>query len=318
MEAKTDMGANPIKKHKVLFNNKKKQQAFLFLLAAPFLIQVIIFNYVPLWGWLMAFVDYSPGVKIFQSQFVGLRQFEAIFSGGSEFLMVMRNTLVLGFLSLLVIPFSVLLSILITECRGTFFKKFVQTATSLPNFISWVIAYSIFFNFLSLEDGFINVILLKLNIVGAPIEFLTSEKLVWPIQTFITLWKGVGWSAIIFISAIAGIDQELYQAAYVDGAGRFKRIMNITVPGIMPTLVVIMLLSVGSILSSGFEQYYMFHNGMVHNYIEILDTYTYRLGIAQGDYSFATAVGIFKTVVSVLLLVFVNGLAKKSTGQSVL
>ena len=297
---------------------KKKKSLLLMVLVLPFLIQVIIFNYLPMWSWVMAVIDYQPGVPVLQSEFVGLKYFIQLFSGGSEFLIVVRNTLVLGFLSFLSIPLSILLAILINECKGSKFKRFAQSVSALPNFISWVIVFSIFFNFLAVNDGFINILLIKIGIIQEGINFLGTEAYVWPLQTFIAIWKSVGWSAIIFLSAIAGIDNELYQAASIDGANRLQRNLYITIPGIMPTITVIMLLSVSSILSQGFEQYFMFHNGLVHSSIEIIDTYAYRKGIAQGNFSFATAVSVFKTVVSVLLLVFVNTFSKKTTGQSIL
>jgi ABC-type polysaccharide transport system permease subunit len=162
----------------------------------------------------------------------------------------------------------------------------------------------------------INVWLLKLGQLKQPIDFLANEDLVWPLQTFVGIWKGLGWTAIIFISAIAGIEQELYEAAIVDGAGRFQKIRHITLPGIMPTFVVMMILSIGYLMSAGFEQYYLFYNGMVASHIEIIDTYVYRIGIAQGNYSFATAVGISKTLISVFLLLGANWLSKRTTQHS--
>ena len=297
---------------------KKKKSLLLMLLVLPFIIQVAVFNYFPLWAWIMAVIDYKPGVPIMQSNFVGFKYFIQLFSGGSEFLIVVRNTIALGFLSFLAIPLAILLSIFITECKGSKFKRFAQTVSALPNFISWVIIFSIFFNLLAVDDGLINVLLIKIGIIHEGINFLGTASYVWPLQTLISIWKTVGWTAIIFLSAIAGIDSELYQAASIDGANRLQRNYYITIPGIMPTIMVIMLLSVSSILSQGFEQYFMFHNGLVHSSIEIIDTYAYRKGIAMGDFSFATAVSVFKTVVSILLLVFVNMFSKKTTGQSIL
>lgn len=301
----------------LLNRGKNKQRLILFAMAAPLFALVVVFSYFPLWGWLMAFVKYRPGVSIFHSQFTGLAYFIKIFAAGSDFPNVFRNTLALGFLGLLGVPLAVILALMLNECRFMPFNRVVQTATSLPNFISMVIVYSIFFKFLSVDDGLVNVLLVKLGIIDQGIDFLARADLVWPLQTFVGIWKGLGWTAIIFISAISSVEQELYEAAVVDGAGRFQKMWHVTIPGIMPTFTIMMILNIGYLLSSGFEQYYLFYNGMVAQSIEIIDTYVYRVGIAQGNYSYATAVGISKTVISVLLLTGANYLARHTTEKSI-
>ena len=288
----------------------------LFAMALPLFALVIVFNYLPLWGWAMAFIKYRPGVSIFQSEFVGFSFFTKIFEPGSNFLQVFRNTLVLGLLSQLGTPIAVVFALMLNESRLTGFKKVIQTVTSLPNFISMIIVYSIFFRFLSVEDGIVNVMLRNIGLLKQPIDFLASKEMVWPLQTFVGIWKYTGWTAIIFISAIAGIEQELYEAASVDGAGRAARMWNITLPGIMPTFAVMMILNIGYLLSTGFEQYYLFYNGMIASHIEVLDTYVYRLGIAQGNYSYATAIGVSKTLISVFLLFMANLVSKRTTRSS--
>jgi len=287
----------------------------LLVMALPLFALVIVFNYLPLWGWAMAFIRYRPGISIFQSDFAGFQNFIKIFEPGSNFLQVFRNTLVLGLLGQLGVPAAVVLALLLNESRLLRFKRVIQTATSLPNFISMVIIYSIFFRFLSVEDGLVNILLRDLGI-GRPIDFLATRELVWPLQTFVTLWQYTGWTAIIFISAIAGIEQELYEAASVDGAGRFKLIWHITLPGIMPTYIVMMIINIGFILSTGFEQYFLFYNGMIASHIEVLDTYVYRIGLAQGNYSFATAIGISRTIISVFLLTIANLMSKRFADRS--
>jgi len=308
--SKNDMGNS-------LLTSKNRQRLILFGMAVPLFAMVIVFNYFPLWGWVMAFVKYRPGVPICNSPFVGLQYFAKIFESGSDFLSVFRNTLIMGLLGLICIPLAVILALMLNECKVRIFNKVIQTASSLPNFISMVIVYSIFFKFLSVEDGLVNVILVKWHVLGQPIDFLANENMVYALQTFVGIWKGLGWTAIIFISAISSVDQELYEAAVVDGAGRFQKIWFITIPGIMPTVIIMTILSIGYLLSSGFEQYYLFYNGMVASRIEVIDTYVYRTGIAQGSYSFATAVGISKTIISVLLLSGANLLAKKTTSKSI-
>lgn len=294
-----------------------KKKLYLFAMAFPLFAMVIVFSYFPLWGWVMAFVKYTPGVSIFSSPFVGFKYFKDLFEIGGNFPLVFRNTVVLGILGQLGTPLALTLAILLNECRSSRFKRLVQTATSLPNFISMIVIYSVFFRFLSVDDGLINLLLVKLGIINTPIDFLASANLVWPLQTFISIWKSTGWTAIIFISAIVGIDQELYEAAVVDGANRFQEIIHITIPGIMSTFVIMMILSIGYLLSSGFEQYYLFFNGMVASKIEVIDTYVYRIGVANMNYSYATAVGISKTFISVVLLMGANWMSKKVTDRSV-
>ncbi|QGR00281.1 sugar ABC transporter permease [Paenibacillus psychroresistens] len=283
-------------------------------MTVPFFVLVLIFSYVPLWGWSIAFFDYSPGVSLFESKFAGFKYFIELFAGDSQFLMVMRNTLVLSFLNLLTTPLPIILAIMIVEVKIGWLRRFIQTISSFPYFVSWIIVYSMFFTFLSVDDGLIN----QLFFTNRPIDILGDPDWTWALQTFASLWKSMGWTAIIYIAAISNLDQELYHAAQVDGAGRLKQIWHITIPGVMPTFIVILLLTIGNLVSTGFEQYYVFHNPLIHDVIEVLDTYTYRLGLVQLDFSFSTAVGIFKTVVSVLLLFSVNLFSKKVLGRSII
>lgn len=291
----------------------------LLLMAIPFVLFIIAFCYLPILGWVMAFVDYYPGVSIFESTFAGLNYFKEIFSQTSEFSKVMVNTFAMSFLNIACSPFPVILAILITEVRNMKYKKFIQTATSLPNFTSWIIVFAVAFSFFSLDDGLVNTILLKLHLMGSPLDTLGNKDIVWYFQTLLGVWKSVGWSAIIYIGSIAGIDQELYEAARVDGAGRLRQIMHITVPGVVPTFVVLLFLSVGWMLSgTSFEQIYVFHNSLVHDKIQTLDYYVYSIGLRNMDYSFSTAIGIFKTVVSLVLLFITGFISKKLVGRSII
>lgn len=292
----------------------------LLCMTVPFFLLVVVFAYGPLWGWAIAFTDYSPGVSIFQTGFTGLKYFARIFGNTSEFLMVMRNTLVLSLLSLLTSPLVVLLAIMLNEVRSNTFKRVVQTLAAFPNFISWVVGYSLFFAMMSVDDGLINNLLLKSGLLTRPVDFLGESQYAWFLQTFASFWKTAGWSTIIYIAAITGIDRELYDAANVDGAGRFGKIRHIIIPGILPTYFVLLILGIGNILSAGggFEQYFVFHNALVHDYIEVLDTYTYRLGMEMNDFPLATAAGIFKTVVSVILLFGANRIHKIAVGHPII
>ena len=296
---------------------KKVKKIKLFLCILPFIIFVFIFFYFPLFGWVYAFFDYRPGVPLNRQQFTGLLFFKLMFSGTSGILLVLRNTLAMSFLNILSSPVPVIFAILLTEAKSKYFTRIVQTITSIPNFISWVLVYSIFFTFLSSNEGVINAWLLKAGIISMPLDILGNNKWAWINQLFIGLWKGTGWGAIIYFAAITSIDSELYDAAEVDGCNRWQKIMNVTVPGIMPTFFVLLMLSISNMLSNGFEQFWVFQNPMTLDKLEVLDTYIYRLGIYKGEISFSTAMGALKSIVSIILLTFANTLSKKIRGSSV-
>lgn len=298
--------------------NRVHQSYALILMTVPLFLLALVFNYAPLWGWSIAFVDYSPGVSILSSDFAGLENFARFFEAGSLFIPVLRNTLALSLLQLLMTPVPILLALMMTEVRSNRYKKAIQTVTSFPNFISWIIVYSVFFAFLSVEDGMLNHLMLNLKLIKEPTDILANPHLAWPLQTFASMWKSAGWNAIIYLAAIAGIDKELYDAAEVDGAGRIKRILHVTVPGIMPTYSVILILTVGGLINTGFDQYYVFNNTMVYDMINVIDTYTYRIGLQQFDFSYATAVGIFKTLVSAVLLCAANFTSKMVSGKTII
>ncbi len=297
---------------------KTKTKVKLFLWIAPFLMLTFVFYYLPLFGWSFAFVDYIPGVPLLKQEFVGMKYFEIIFSGGNDFFEVIRNTLALSFLGVAVAPIPVIFAIALTEIRIPILSRFIQTVASIPNFISWILVYAVFFALFSSGDGLINKVLLDTDLIRKPLEPLISDTYAWYIQLLIGLWKGTGWGAIIYIAAIVGIDQELYNAAKVDGAGRFRKIWHITIPGIVPTFFVLLLLSISNILSNGFEQYYVFQNPMNIGKLEVFDTYIYRMGIANAEYSFSTAMGIFKSVISIALLLFANFLSRVVRKESII
>lgn len=288
----------------------------LLTMSVPFFLLLVLFAYVPLWGWYLAFTSYYPGDSLLYAEFVGFRNFEHLFMG-SQFVTAMRNTLVLSALGLLLSPLPMLFAILLNEIKRIRFAKIIQIVSSFPNFISWVIIYAIFFAFFSLDDGLVNRLLFRLGLIGQPTDILTNRDIAWWLQAAISMWKGLGWSAIIYIASIASLDPEMYQAAEVDGAGRFRQIRYITIPGLMPTYAVIFLLGIGYILSSGFEQYYVFDNSVVHTKLDVLDTYVYNVGLVQLNFPFSTAAGIFKSLVSVVLVFTANGLYKKATGRGI-
>jgi len=223
----------------------------------------------------------------------------------------------MSFLQILSSPLPIIFAILLSELPFNRFKRVVQTITTLPNFVSWVIVFALAFAIFS-NEGLWNTFFTGLGWLQQPVNVLGNEDITWVFQTLLVIWKSLGWNAIIYLAAIAGIDSELYDAASVDGAGRFSRIMHITVPGILPTFIVLLLLSASNLLSVGFEQYLVFYNPMVADKIEVIDYYVYRMGLVAQDYSFTTAVGIMKTLVSLLLLFSINTLAKRIRGESII
>jgi len=289
----------------------------LTLMALPFVAFVLAFSYVPLFGWVNAFVHYRPGIPIFKSPFKGLYYFTVMIQEKSAMLRVLRNTLVMSFLGILCSILPIIFAILLSELPFNRFKRVVQTVTTLPNFVSWIIVYALAFVLFS-SEGMWNTFFMGRGWLESPVNPFGNEKLTWVIQTAMGVWKSLGWNAIIYLAAIAGVDSELYDAASVDGAGRFRRIWHITVPGILPTFIVLLLLSASNILSVGFDQYLVFYNPLVADRIEVIDYYVYRMGLVKQDYSFATAVGLLKTLVSLVLLVTINNLAKRIRGESII
>lgn len=291
-----------------------KQQRYLYFMSVPFLIWVFIFKYIPLWGWTMAFQNVRPksfSLSIFEREWAGYKNFEALF-GKAKFYEVLRNTLALSTLGIIVTFFSAItFALLLNEIRNVRFKKFAQTISYLPHFVSWVIIASIAQIFLK-DAGVLNEILMGIGMTSEPIQFLSkSGPRFWFVTTFITVWKEVGWDAILYLSTMAGIDQGLYEAAKVDGAGRLRRMWHITLPGIRPTIIVLLILSIGSILNVGMERQMLLSNALTKDYAEVLDWYAYIFGIGSNDYSFGTAVGIFKSAVGLILLTIANKIANR-------
>lgn len=289
----------------------------LTLLSLPFVVLIFLFSYVPLMGWALAFFNYKPGMDLGRLRFEGLKYFKLIFEYWPDTRNALVNTLALSGLNYLFSFAPVVLALMLNEVRSSWYKRSIQSIVTLPNFVSWVIVYSMCFSIFS-WDGLLNGILGNLGLIQKPTQILSNARIAWIVQSLLSQWKSIGWSAIIYLAAISGIDPQLYDAAMVDGAGRFRCIWHITIPGVMPTFIVLFILSMGHILSVGFDQYYVFNNPMVATRLEVLDLYTYRLGIGSQDYSFATAVGILKSVVSIVSIFLVNALAKQVRGENVI
>jgi len=285
-------------------------------MTVPCFILLIVFSYLPVAGWVMAFYEYKPGLAIFDTEFAGFKYFKLALDE-PDLLPVLRNTLALSLLGILFSPLPVLFAVFLSEMRSKAVRKFIQTTTTFPYFISWILVFSIAFTFFSTGEGFVNAILTKWGVTDEPVDFLGTSAYVWMFQTLLGIWKGLGFGAIVYLAAISGIDQELYDAASVDGAGRASKIVHITLPGLYPTFFTLLILSIGGILSNGFEQYYLFTNPLVQDKIQVLDTYVYRIGIAQGDFPLSTALGMAKTLVSVALLVVASLISKRLRGTSI-
>ena len=294
-----------------------KRELQLFLLALVFALFVVAFCYVPLLGWSIAFIDYNPGKSLFQQKFVGLANFTLLWSSKRDLGMAVRNTLALSGLSLLTMPVPLIFAILLSELPFKRLSKLTQTISALPYFISHVLLYAVCFSLFSPTDGAVNVILRLFYGPDYTSNLLAQPDVAWRMQTFICLYKGMGYSAIMYLSAMSGIDQELYDAASVDGAGRLAKILHVTIPGIMPTFIVLLVLNIAGMLSgAGFDQYYVFQNPMVLNKLEVLDTYIYKIGLRQNNFGFATAAGMLKSLISVMLLMLANRISKLVRGSS--
>ncbi len=285
-------------------------QRELWLLCVPIIIWVAIFCYYPMYGLLMGFVDYKPGVAIWNCTWVGLKYFEG-FVTKPIFGQLLRNTLVMSSLSLTVgFACPIVFAFLLNEVGARKTKRFVQTASYLPHFISWVVAGAMFRTLLS-TDGTVNSLLLQWGFIDKALPFLNKGQWYWAIYTCLNIWKGMGWSAIIYLSAMSGVDEELYQAGAIDGLGRFGMARYITLPTIMPTIVLLWIMGVGGILNAGFDQHLVIGNPLTQQYWEVIDTYTYRYGVQEGYYSLGTAVTLMKSLVGFSLVLITNLIARK-------
>ncbi|MBB6635235.1 sugar ABC transporter permease [Cohnella thailandensis] len=285
--------------------DKKK---YLYIMLIPGVLYFLIFNYVPMYGVLIAFKDFNFNKGILGSAWIGFENFRYMF-GLSDFYTVFWNSLILSFLKLLFgFPFPILLAIFLNEMRSRTYQRFTQTLIYLPHFISWVIIGGILVNFLSPTWGVLNIFLGQLGI--DPIFFLADESYFRPIVVLSSIWKDSGWESIIYLAAIASVNTELYEAASMDGAGRLRRIWHITLPGIKSTIIVLLILRLGHIMNNGFEQIFVLQNQMNLGVSEVFETYAYRVGILGGRFSFGTTVGLFTSVIGLIFLLASNRIAK--------
>lgn len=290
----------------------------LFLMMLPILVLAFLFSYLPLFGWRYAFYDYKAGDTLSPDKFAGFKWFTQLFQNAAtkkDMLRVIKNTLAMSGLGILTSAVPMIFAIFLSEIKNNTFRRFVQTFTTIPNFISWVLVYAIALAIFS-TDGFINTFLKS---IGNPVttNYLMDSSHMWLKMLAWGMWKGLGWSAIIYIAAISGIDQSLFEAATVDGAGRFQKMWYVTVPSLIPTYMVLLLMSIANILTNGMDQYLVFSNAKNAASIEVLDLYVYNLGIGSGLIPLSTVIGMVKSLISVILLFSANGISKAVRGESI-
>ena len=302
-------GTITLKKKKGFFRTLKGQYQ-LMIMSVPMLLYVLLFNYAPMWGWIIAFQEYKPELGLLGSKWVGMKNFEFLFSK-QDFILSIRNTFAMSLINLVFGTVSaILLAILLNEVRNRTFKRSVQTITYLPHFLSMVIVVGMAQNIFA-SNGSANDVLLGLGIVKEPVFFLGKGEYFWWLVGVINVWKEVGWGTIIYIAAMTSIDPSLYEAASIDGAGRFQRILHVTLPGIKSTFMVLLIMNIGHLMEAGFEIQYLMRNGMVMKYSDTIDimSLTYSFG-ARPQYGRGVAAGMFKSIVGIVLLLGANWVAK--------
>ncbi|WP_370875953.1 ABC transporter permease [Evansella vedderi] len=291
------------------------QHKFFYLLMLPGILYFLVFRYAPMWGLLIAFQDYNPFQGIWGSPWVGFKHFIDLFTF-DYFYTLLRNTLVINFLSLILyFPVPIILAIMLNEIRHEVFKRVNQSIVYLPHFLSWVVVVGLTFFMLSTDIGAINKILGSM--FDFRISFLTSDKWFWVIITFQSIWKDAGWGTIIFLAAIASVNPSLYEAAVVDGASRMRQIWHITLPAIRHVIIILLILRLGSMMDVGFEQILLMLNPLVMNVGDVFDTYAFTQGILRGDTSIGVAVGMFKGIVGLILVLGANWLSKKFGNEGI-
>ncbi|MFF2911051.1 ABC transporter permease [Paenibacillus sp. NPDC057934] len=281
----------------------------------PSIIFILIFSYIPMWGVLMAFKEYNMFEGFAASPWVGTMHFRMFFES-PEFWSIVRNTFGISMLKLLIgFPAPIILALMLNEVKNIVFKSIVQTVTYIPHFISWVVVSGLVFSMLAVDNGAVNEVLVKMSLIDKPINWLSIPEYFWGILVSVGVWKEIGFGSIVYMAAIAGIDPAMYEAASIDGASKFKQIFKITIPSIAPVITIFLLLGVGNILNAGFEDILLLtknlNNGILMPYAQTVDTYVYQMGILNQRYSYATAAGLLKSVLSVLLLYVANTISRR-------
>ena len=290
------------------------------LLVVPAIIYVIIFNYVPMYGIITAFQQFRLGDTFGLSEWVGLEHFRVLFND-PNFPRLIRNNLVMGFLRIFIgFPLPILFAVMLNEIRLSSFKRVTQTISYLPHFISWAVAAALMFDFFSIDGGAVNEALIRFGFIESPLNFFGNPRYFWGLFIGTHVWKQLGWDAIIFVAAITAIDQEQYEAASIDGAGRIAKMWHITIAGIKPTIIILFILTVGSLMATSFDQVMMLTRMMTNSVLretaDILQSYTFMTGLSQRRFSFGTAVGLFTTIINFTLLIGANWVARRKSETS--
>jgi putative aldouronate transport system permease protein len=286
-----------------------RRDKYLYLLVVPGVVFFILFKYLPMWGIIIAFQEYSPYAGVWKSEWVGLDHFVRFFTN-PDFYLLFRNTMVISLLNLVFFfPLPIILSLMLNEVKNQAFKRVIQSIVYLPHFLSWVIIAGISFLLLSQTSGLINMMLMSLGLVKY--DFLTNTDTFWGLLVAQNIWKETGWGTIIILAAITAVDPQLYEAAKMDGANRWLQAWHVTLPGIRNVILVLLILRLGHIMDVGFEQVFLMSNGAVAKYADVFETYVYRNGIQSGQFSYSTAVGLFKSVVGLVLVIIANKLSKR-------
>ncbi len=310
-EQRLDM--HPVPENKITKLAQLKRDKWLYVLLIPGILYFIIFKIIPMWGVLIAFQNYSPFLGFWESTWVGFSHFENFFTN-PDFFRLLRNTLILALYDLVFFfPAPIILALLLNEIRLSIYKRTIQTLVYVPHFMSWVIIASITYVFLTTSGGVVNEIIA--NITGEKVSFLSHPDWFRPMIIAQIIWKESGWGTVIFLAALASVSQEQYEAAIVDGAGRFRRMWHVTLPALRSTIVILLILRLGNFLDQGFQQIYLMTNSLNRSVADVFDTYVYFVGITQGAFSYSTAVGLFKGVVGLILIFGANYFAKR-LGQS--
>lgn len=290
---------------------------WIYFLGIPGIVLLFFMNYLPMRNLLMAFQDYNPHLGLLKSPWVGLEHFQTLFQD-PKFYNMLKNTLIISGLSLLTFPAPIILALIMNEVRNAKFKKLIQTSVYLPHFLSWAIVASLTFFLLSTEQGLVNKIAEMMG--KEPTAYMFSSGWIYVIILVQSVWKGIGWGSIVYLAAISGIDQSLYEAAKMDGANRFQCMWKITLPSIMPTVMVMLILKMGTIISVDFEQVFLMNNAMVKQQLEVFEVYIFNNSIASGStqYSYSTAIGIFKSVINTGLVILTNWIANRKGYEGVM
>lgn len=300
------------------YGRDRKTQLELYAMMAPATVLIILFSIVPLFGLLIAFENYRPvsGVAgIFTSPWNNFKNFKILFKN-YDFIPMLKNTLGINLLNNLIsIPVTLFFALMLNEVMNEKFKSLIQTVTYMPHFLSWVVFGGLFVTLLSTDNGFVNSIMMNIGLIKDPIGFMAEPKYFWGITVISSLLKELGWGAILYIAAIAGISQDLYEAAMIDGAGRFKRMWYITIPCIKPTLMIMIIFAVSGMLNNNFTQIYVFQNSLNISASQVIDTYIYEYGLRQMQFGVATAVNLVKSVIAMILLLGANKISNKLTGS---